>query len=829
MNPTRFLLTVVLAGVLDFTAAGATTEPATPDVPLVGEKIRQAMQDAKYNEAIQAIREALAAKDTPKDYLTYLMGRSRYLQKEYDEAAAVFDQLQKDFPKSGWCRHARFAKALALARKGDFRAAEQIFRVEAEYLLSADRKQQIADIYLEFADNYFKPPKDDQKPDYQKALGFYQKALEVGPKVEKRIEVELLVAECLQKLNRLDEAAANYEKFIKEHAESPFDIEARFLLGECRLAHGNLKLARRTWQDLLARYLPSPSGRGQGEGAPSASVPSPSGRGQGEGAPAGQPKGDSPVFVATTLRAVPELGQSPAHSPRVAEAAYNLARTWNIPRPTNDEELSLGTAALENFIERFPSHKLAGKAHLEIAAAFMFRGRYEDAVKTLNRFLGAERYRLCEEIPDARNLLGRSCQLQKKFPEALAVWHEYLAKHPAHKAWSAVQRQIVGTEYLMAVEKLRAKQYDAARKSLEEFLGKYPLDARSGDILLLIARSYHDEEKWDAEIGELRRLVSKYPGTNAASLGQYTIAETLEKKLGKLDEALEEYRKVTWGPHAPQAQQAIARLTAKSMTIATERVFRSDEAPKIKLTSRNVESVTVRAYKIDMETYFRKMHLAGGVEGLDIALIDPDRTFEFKVPRYAKHQELECTIEVPLPGGLKAGVMAVTVSSKTLEATTMVLQSDLDVILKTSRDEVFVFAENMLTGKPWPQVRLLLSNGQQVFAEGTTGADGVFRSAVKKPLDKDAAAGPAADDPLKDLRGAQDVRVFAAAADNVASNMVNLQGVGAATGLSDKGYVYTDRPAYRAGQLVHVRGCLRHAADDQWVIQQGKKFTVEVF
>ena len=56
--------------------------------------------------------------------------------------------------------------------------------------------------------------------------------------------------------------------------------------------------------------------------------------------------------------------------------------------------------------------------------------------------------------------------------------------------------------------------------------------------------------------------------------------------------------------------------------------------------------------------------------------------------------------------------MAVTVSGKTLEATTLVMQSDLDVIVKSSRDEVFVFAENMRTGKPWPEARLLVSNGQ---------------------------------------------------------------------------------------------------------------------
>ncbi len=41
---------------------------------------------------------------------------------------------------------------------------------------------------------------------------------------------------------------------------------------------------------------------------------------------------------------------------------------------------------------------------------------------------------------------------------------------------------------------------------------------------------------------------------------------------------------------------------------------------------------------------------------------------------------------MPLPGGLPPGVMAVTVGSATLEATTLVMQSDLDIIVKISRD-----------------------------------------------------------------------------------------------------------------------------------------------
>ena len=135
--------------------------------------------------------------------------------------------------------------------------------------------------------------------------------------------------------------------------------------------------------------------------------------------------------------------------------------------------------------------------------------------------------------------------------------------------------------------------------------------------------------------------------------------------------------------------------------------------------------------------------------------------------------------------------MAVTVSSQTLEATTLVLQSDLDIVVKSSRDEVFVFAENLRTGQPWPKARILLSNGTQVFAEGETNENGVFQKS------------------FEELKSGDDVRVFAVADGHMASNIVDLDGLEVAQGLSDKGYIYTDRPAYRPGQMVHVRGVIR--------------------
>ena len=764
--------------------------------PQVAEPVRQAMQDRHYAQAVKAIDQAANASDAPRDYLAFLKGWALCLDKQYDASVAVLAGMEKEFPKSRWLRKARLARGLALARKGDFRAAELIFRGEAEFFLSPERRHEMAGVYLEFADLYFHPLHEEQPPNYTKALEFYRQALAVELEPQRQVEVELQVGTCLQKLGQDEPAAVKYAAISKNHPQSPLDIEARYRLGECRMKQNNLKEARRVWQDLLATY-------------------------------------------------------AQAKSDRLPEAAFHLAETWQIPAPTSDEELNLGTAALASFIERFPGHKLAARAHLEIAQSFVARNRYEDAVASLNRFLKDPRYQFCKELPEAWNLLGSSYRAEKKFAEALDAWREFLAKFPSHQSWSAVQKEIITTEYLVGLEQYKAGQYSAAVATLSAFLGKYPLDGRDPGILFLFGQIHHQQKQFDAAIADWRKLLAKYPGTPEAACARLRIARTLEEDLGKLEEALDEYRKASGAisvlPDAArvenatsrasrrgmggmmavadqsadgqtdsasnvqqQARNAVARLTGTTMSVATERIFRSGETPRLKLVTRNVESVGIRAYKVDLETYFRKMHQVRGVERLNISLIDPDRSFEFKVPKFAKYQKLESAIEVPLPEGLHAGVMAVTVSSKTLEATTLVIQSDLDVIAKTSGDELFVFAQNMRTGKPWPGVKLLASDGFQVLAEAATDRQGICRRQIKE------------------FHDASQARIFAVADGHVAASEGPLV-PSAVPQAADRGYLYTDMPVYTPGATVHVRGCIRRVSDDELAVESGKTCVLEVF
>lgn len=496
------VVALVLSMVSTWTLAAAELQAGTP---MVAEKIRQLMQDRNYAEAVEAIDEAVQAKADSADYLAYLKGWTLYLAKQLDPAIAALEQVEKQYPQSPWVRRARFAKALAMARKGDFRSAELVYRAEACILLSPERKQQLADIYLGYAAAYFRPPKPDDKPDCQLALEFYQKALEVAPQSEKRAEVELRVAECHQRLGKTDEAAKLYARFSEEHSKSPLDVEARYQLGACYLAKGERKEARRVWQDLLAAYPNSPS-------------------------------------------------------ERVAEAQFNLAKTWGSLKPNTAEDLSLGVAALEAFLDRFPAHKRAGEAYLDMAQSYSFRQRNDAAARVLTRFLKAERYQSYKEVPAARWLLGKAYQVEKKYAEALAAWREYLAKHPSDQRWSEVQQEVVNTEYLMGLEKFEAKQYDEAVRLWSDFLARYPLDNRGAEILVQFGWMNHHQKKWEAAIADWRRVVSKYPNTEPAAEAQWLIAETLEQQLGQFDKAIDEYRKIGVGPRAMEAAQAILRL-----------------------------------------------------------------------------------------------------------------------------------------------------------------------------------------------------------------------------------------------------------------------------
>eukprot|EP00913_Durusdinium_trenchii_P013388 g12569.t1 len=772
---------------------------AVSSLPKLPAGLHQALQSGHHVDAIKQIDARLKTPGVAHaDYLLYLKGRSQVELKLYDAATATFTQLETRHPKSRWVSRARFGRADVFVRQRNYREAGRIYQAEAERLLSGGRQNTLVAIYLEFADRYFegvpaKGPTVEKKPDYQQAYTYYTQALQLRSGLSRKQKIEFRIARCRQELKQYPQAIAAYRAFLETHAsektkdekrvDAKLEVEARFQLGRALLSAGRAAEARKTWQDFLASDAAKKSG------------------------------GDF-----------------------IAQATYQLAKSYGVPRPPSVPNLELGVAALETFLKQFPKHKLAATAEFEIAQSYLAHGRFDQAIARLKSLIANPNYKDASQVADARRLLGESYYAQKKFAEAIAAWKEFLDAHPTDQNWSAVQRRVIDSEYAAAVEQRAQKHYDAARKLWATFLNKYPLDARAATILFQFGsmkytaavkqqldeykkakaaggkpdpRKLSDEvtQLFDEAITDWKRLVSKYPNTNDASHGAYMIGVTLEDHLGKLADALDAYKKVR-GQYQSVAQKRIANLTAKQLDVVTERKYRSNEKPVIKVRTRNLEKVTVKIYRIDMVDYFRKMHLASGVETLDIALIDPDKSWENKVADYEQYRQLTNDIEIPVEG---PGVTAVTVSSDKLEATTMVIVSDIDVIVKASRNELFVFAENMRTQKPVEGASLLISDGHEVFAEEVTGKDGV----LKKSYDK--------------LKSAVDLRVFAVHEGHAASTVSSMQGLQFAVGLAPKGYLYSDRPAYRAGELVHLKGLVRWVNNDTYTFKDGEKYQLDVY
>ena len=776
--------------------------PRITSSPQLEVSIRDALQSRYYEEAVTLIDEALAEADEA-DVLLYLKGRALTELSRYDEAIAAYTRIEEEFAEGPWVSRARFGRADIFVRARKYQAAGDVYRAEAERLLSRQRKDELAAIYLEFANLYYEgiPAEDpSQAPqrDFQQALTYYQEALKLGPTLPVRQSVEFRIARCQQELGNAGEAIASYQQFLKQHgpdepesgeaAEIEVTAEARFRLGESQLAAGQTAAARKTWQDFRTAYADVDE----------------------------ELPGELVEFL--------------------AKAAYHLPRTFGIPAPATDVDLELGVTAARSFIENYPEHELAPRAELEIAQSFVVRNRTPQAVEQLQAVIGNPEYAESEVVPQARYLLGTALLLQKDYDAAIAAWREFLAEHPTDPKWAEVQRTIVDTEYSVAEEQRVAGNYDDARELWETFLNKYPLDGRSPQILFNFGRMQYTSASethvdrikeavdagespqsvelneecrglFEGAIADWRRLVSKYPGTAESSHASYMIGVTLETRLRRLPEALEAYKQVA-GDFQARAQERITALTTPQLEVATERKFRSDEQPRIKVASRNIETVTVKVYRIDMNDYFRKMHLAGGVETLDIALIDPDEQFEHEVADYEEFLRIEGDIEIPMDG---PGVTAVTVSSEKLEATTMVVVSDLDVIVKASRNELFLFAQNMLTGQPAGGASVLVSNGSEIFAEEVTGEDGVLQLGHKT------------------LESAEDLRVFAVLEGHAASTVNSLNGLDFAVGLTPRGYLYTDRPTYRAGQLVNIKAIVRRVDQDTFTFEAGEKFKLDVY
>lgn len=401
----------------------------------------------------------------------------------------------------------------------------------------------------------------------------------------------------------------------------------------------------------------------------------------------------------------------------------------------------------------------------------------------------------------------------RRYAEAIAQRQKYIAAHPNGKEWQQAQSGIVDAEFQSGLTAVAAGDEKKARELFDGFLARYPLDARARQILFIYGQFHYaaglalkgqptdkTQPHFQNAITEWSRLIGKYPNTEESSLALYNTALILSDELGRLEDGLAAFKRVTWGQWAGPAKQRVQLMSSKSLAVASERVFRLNETPAVKVSLRNIEKLKVSRYPLDVEGFFRSRHRMDAIDLLDIDLIAPDKTWEVAVKDFSRFRSIQQEIPVEFPDG-KPGAYVVRVEADDWQATTLLVRSDVDVLVESARREVLAYVHSA-DKKPVANAAVLLSDGEKIIATGVTGADGVFRA---KP---------------EGIEKAGNVRAFVSTPQGMAGSYLETAGLALSTQPEKMARVFFDRSAYHAGDVVRWQAIRRDVKDGAFPVSE---------
>jgi uncharacterized protein YfaS (alpha-2-macroglobulin family)/tetratricopeptide (TPR) repeat protein len=802
------------------------------------------LKAGKYPEAAAAFA-ALPPDAGEPGSAAYLKALSLHLADRQDEAIAAAGAVPADSP---WRMKARFLKGAALTKAKKHREAEAIYAAEATRAFSPQRRDGLVKALLDFADEAVNPVAAGEAsppPDWKKAASLCEKVLDLPITAGLRAEVLFRKAMLYYKAGQHQAAEGALHAWLllaDPEWSLPFgpgkNNPAAKLTGKPRaaarmhLAEHLLDLrrtgdARAVADDLLAmlKALPPDS--------PDKSLAS-----------------DAAWLQVRTFAALADSTETPQMIPQ--QQGYNLPNQANqaepdpfgassqpfanhVPFPSRGPNPAFDAAdylaQLRAFLHDHPAHLAAPLAAEAIAQTIERLGKDAEAIAAWSDFIDAKAFqfdakseanrkqdpasgRTPAEALARRQQAGafRIGQLhfnQRRYAEAIARWRQYITAWPNGAEWQQAQSGIVDAEFQTGLTAVAAGDEPKAREVFDAFLSRYPLDARARQILFIYGQMHYaaaqqlKEQKTAADltINEFQkaidawaRLIAKYPATEESSLSLYNTALILSEEFGRLEDGLAAFKRVTWGNWADPAKRRVALMNSKSLAVATERVFRLTETPAVKVSVRNIEKLKVSRYPLDVEAFFRSRHRMDAIDLLDIDLIAPEKTWEVPVAGYARFRSIQQDIPIEFAEG-KSGACIVRVEGDDWQATTLVVRSDIDVLVESARREVLAYVMNGADKKPLAAANVLVSDGDKIIATGQSGADGVFRA---KP---------------EGIEKARTVRVLVSTPQGMAGSFLSLAGMSVSTVPEKMARVFFDRDRYQPGDRVGWHAIRRDVKD----------------
>ena len=586
----RVLFAVAVLGFVPALVLGGDDKPGAAAALKAAEETVRDRAWAQAAGELKKVREQW--KDSPQAVEAWVLEvRALFLAgkaREAVDAGTEFLKIHGDKAFAGRMK-GTMADAYGTLHAGADEAG--VLRERGEFLTSTDARAKIAALYVALGDADFdgvKGTDDLGRPkvdkNFARAKDAYATALSVGVATTDLLRVRARLAEAFEAVNDFSNAIAVWDALMKGTDYAPGADRETWMVGRgrARLRAGQMPDARKDLKDALAAY---PSGKRHLE----------------------------------ILRLLAEE--------RFAAAGG----------PEGDLAFDEGVAFLSRAISEHRDDKDAPEVQKSLAMAYDARGRHQKAAGEWRGLV--ERFPTHADAPQWRTALAESLHAAGQFDVAITEWKAYLSAYPNDPQWQAVQARIVSARFEKGQALKEQGDVDGAIAAWKGFAEEFPTDGRSALALTEAGLLLAGRKDFDGAITLWRGVVGRYAGDGQAPRAWLLVAKTLEDDLARLEDAVKEYEalvaKHAGTPFGQEATGRLARLRGKHLEVRGERVIGSGESAVLHVASRNMPTLKVKVFKLSLEDYFRRKHTVAGVENVQVEIVKPDLTAEWKLEPYA--------------------------------------------------------------------------------------------------------------------------------------------------------------------------------------------------
>ena len=361
-------------------------------------------------------------------------------------------------------------------------------------------------------------------------------------------------------------------------------------------------------------------------------------------------------------------------------------------------------------------------------------------------------------------------------------------------------------------------------------------EEHSGKAQLGIASAYlRYGDSFGVEEGEIfnafRRVVSEFPSSTSAVKAQFQLGRLFQNKNDFVNAVIELQAVIDKWPQSEEAAKArrqVAEIKAPRLTMFVEEVFRPGQETFLQISYRNVKTIELAAYRIDLISALRELKSFDEIHRfIDTFINKPEASWAYQTDDKGLHQRHSTKLKVPLT---TEGAFVIEGKGGGLESRVLFLISGLATVVKASGTSALIYCTDALSGEPVNGAEILLASDYRrreglldrlippseyrycyhSFQDGRTDDSGLWKQKINRG------------------KGSGSLMIIARRGNEYAVSDGYLS-YWYSSVTEPQVYLYTDRPFYRPEQKVRYKAIVRLNEKGVYRNQPNQKLTATIW